>query len=159
MKQILILLLIFVTFSCSVSTEPEFKKIQNIYPKTVSATLIEIDSEAVFYNPNNIGCIVKNVDIEVFVNGIAAGNARQKQDISINSKGEFIVPLVAKFTPLQLLNSKIDILNGGINKLLNNEAEIQYKGNVTLEKLGLSYTFDIDKTEKLDLAKKENNAL
>jgi len=154
MKNLILFLLSLLFFSaCNISAEPEFRKIDNIYPSKVTLSIIEIDANAVFYNPNDIGCIVKDVDITVFVNGISAGKAKQSQAISIDSKGEFSVPLKTTFTPFQLLNNKLDILNGSINKLLNNKMKVQYLGNVTLEKLGLSYTFEIDKTEEIKLQK------
>lgn len=155
MKNTILLLLTFLLFTaCNVSLEPEFKKITNIYPKKVTVSIIEVEANAVFYNPNDVGCTVKDVDITVFVNGVSAGKAKQTQPISIDSKGDFIVPLSTTFSPLELLDNKMDILNGSIGKLLNNEMEIQYLGSVTLEKVGLSYAFEIDETQNIKLQKK-----
>ncbi len=154
MKKIFFLLIVCITTSsCTFSSKPEFKKIDNINPKNISLSNIEIEANAVFYNPNDIGCIVKDIDITVLVNGTAIGKTLQNKRVSISKKGDFSIPLTASFSPIQLLDNKKDIINGGLASLLSNEIEVQYLGNITVEKLGASYPIKIDKTENIKLKK------
>lgn len=148
-----LLVVLFVAISCKVSDEPEFVKMENIFPTKVSVLNVEIVSDAIFNNPNDVGCELVSTDITVLVNGNEMGKASQAKNVEISSKGEFTIPLKVSFSPTKLLENKDDILSSSLPNLLSQKIEISYKGTITLKKAGVSFDVPVDKTDEISLKK------
>jgi LEA14-like dessication related protein len=88
-----------------------------------------LKAEAVFYNPNNISGKLKNIRVEIFVNGKKAGVVDKDYKIKIPAKGEFSVPLEVKLNMKELgtLQTLLGLIGG-------KKFDIEYVG-----KLGLTY--------------------
>lgn len=154
MKKIVALFTVFVIItSCTVSSEPEFVKMDNIFPKKVSLLKVELTSDAVFFNPNDVGCELVATDITVLVNGNEVGKAKQAKNVDISSKGEFTIPLEVSFSPMKIIENKDDLLNSSLPNLLDQKVEVAYKGTVTLKKAGISFDIPVDKTDEIQLKK------
>lgn len=152
-KNSILFIILFIITSCTVSSEPKFVKIDNIYPQKVSLLGVELTSDAIFYNPNDIGCELVATDISVLVNGNEVGKANQAKNIEITSKGEFTIPLKISFSPMKIIESKEELLNNSLSNLLKQKVEITYKGTIMLKKAGISFEIPIDKTDEIQLKK------
>lgn len=154
MKKIILLLsIVSVVVSCSVSGEPEFVKMENIYPKTVSLLKVQLVSDAIFFNPNDIGCELVATDINVLVNGNEVGKATQAKNIEILSQGEFTIPLEVSFSPMKIIEDKENILKSSLPNILSQKVEVTYQGSVTLKKAGISFDVPVEKTDEILLKK------
>ncbi len=154
MKRILsFFTLILLVVSCTVSSEPEFIKIENIVPKKVSLLGVNIVSDAIFYNPNDIGCELVATDITVLINSNEVGKAKQTKNIEVLSKGEFIIPLEVSFLPMKLIEDSEAILTSSLPNLLNQKVTVTYSGKVSLKKAGVTFDIPIDKTDEILLKK------
>jgi len=89
-------------------------------------------AEAVFYNPNNIGGRLKNIDVEILVNGKKAGKVEKDYKIRIPAKGEFSVPLEVKLNMKEL--GLVDTILGMIG---GKKFDIQYVGKLKLSYRGI----------------------
>src|SRR5688572_23093108 len=76
------------------------RQVKDVVADATSEPLLK--AEAVFYNPNNISGRLKNIDIEIFVNGKKAGTVDKDYKIKIPAKGEFSVPLEVKLNMKEL---------------------------------------------------------
>lgn len=153
-KVITYLTVLIVVVACSVSSEPEFIKMENIFPKKVSMLKVQIVSDAVFYNPNDVGCELVATDITVLANGNEVGKATQTKNVEVSSKGEFTIPLEVSFSPMKLLEDRETLATTSLPNLLNKKVEVAYKGTVTLKKAGVSFDVPVEKTDEILLQKK-----
>ena len=149
MKKILLLTVFAIFASCSVSKSPKWVRMDSLKAESFSFKQIILVSDAVFFNPNDIGCTLVDSDIKVFVNGAEVGTAKQNKEVKAVSKGEFIVPLTVNFSPKKLISSNADLLNGTLSKILSGEVDVQYKGTFSLKKAGIPFTVPIDHSDKL----------
>jgi LEA14-like dessication related protein len=96
-------------------------------------------AEAVFFNPNNMGGKLKNIDVEIFVNGKKAGTVDKAYTIRIPAKGEFSVPLEVKLNMKELgtLDTILGMLGG-------KKFDIKYVGNLRLSYRGFPVKVPID---------------
>jgi len=96
-------------------------------------------AEAVFFNPNNMGGRLKNIDVEIFVNGKKAGKVDKDYTIKIPRNGEFSVPLEVKLNMKELgtLDTILGMLGG-------KKFDIKYVGNLHLSYHGFPVKVPID---------------
>lgn len=103
------------------------RQIKDVVADATSEPLLK--AQAVFYNPNNISGRLKNIDIEIFVNGKKAGTVDKDYKLKIPAQGEFTVPIEVKLNMKEL--GLIDTLLGMFG---GKKFDVQYVG-----KLRLSY--------------------
>lgn len=151
MKKLLLLTVLISFASCSVSKSPEWVRMDSLKAESFSFAQITLVSDAVFYNPNDIGCTLVDSDIKVFVNGVEVGTAKQNKEVKAVSKGEFIVPLTVNFSPKKLIKSNADLLNGTLSKILKEGVEVNYIGTFSLKKSGIPFTIPIEYEDNLKL--------
>lgn len=155
MKKLTIILagLAFIV-GCTVSESPEFIDMNNYQVKKVTMQEVVVTTDVNFHNPNDIGCSIVKTDIDVKANGVNVGKVDQNAAITIDANNNFHLPVSVKFSPKKVFGSKDgSLLNGMLNTLTSKEVELQYVGYVTINKLGIDYSIDIDETETIPLKK------
>jgi LEA14-like dessication related protein len=102
--------------------------------------------EAVFYNPNPQRMKLKEINIEVFVDGEKSAHANQKPNSLIPAHDEFTVPLEIRLSmkKIGLWDTVLDILSG-------KKYEIHYKGYIRVRIHGFAVKVPIDYTDELRL--------
>jgi LEA14-like dessication related protein len=105
-----------------------------------------LTADAIFYNPNNVRMKLKEINIEVFVNGKKSAHADQKLNSIIKAKSEFTVPLEVKLSlkELGLLDTLLSFLGG-------KKFEIYFKGHLRIKVHGFTIKVPVEHTEKLSL--------
>jgi LEA14-like dessication related protein len=98
-----------------------------------------LKAEAVFFNPNNISGKLKNIRVDIYVNGKKAGTVDKKYTIRIPANGEFSVPLEVKLNMKELgtLDTILGVLGG-------KKFDIKYVGKLHLSYHGLPVNVPID---------------
>ncbi|MBW1297727.1 hypothetical protein [Aquimarina litoralis] len=152
MKKFLFLSTIFaILSSCSVSKKPEFLHISKIDVKNVSMRNITINADAVFMNPNNVGGKLSIDDMHIFVDNIDVGTI-SSEEFDVPSKDEFKVPLEGTFSMSKIYeNNKNNLLNSVIKMVQTDSLNVQYKGNIKYHLGNFSYTYKIEKEQKVSL--------
>lgn len=98
-----------------------------------------LKAEAVFFNPNKITGKLKNIEVDIFVNGKKAGNVNKAYKIKIPANGEFTVPLEVK------LNMKeIGTLDAILGMIGGKKFDIKYVGKLNLSYHGVPVRVPID---------------
>ena len=98
-----------------------------------------LKASAVFYNPNDMRGRLKNIDIDIFVNGKKAGSVKQDFKIVIPAKGEFSVPLEVKLNmkELGLLDTILGMIGG-------KKFDVRYVGKLRLTYHGIPFKVPVD---------------
>jgi len=138
MKNFFILILIAV-FSCTPKEEIVLKDIRNINLQTgLNGTPI-LNAMAVFHNPNKTKMILREISVEVFVDGKMAATSDQKLETKIPSKDDFTVPLEVKLNlkELGLLDTLFGFLTGKSH-------EVRFSGFVRVKVHGVLLKIPID---------------
>ena len=149
MKRLIILSTIWVIFfSCSVKEKPEFLSVENVEVIESTSKYITITADALFMNPNDIGGNLKTEEIKVFVNDNQLASVSTKS-FKVPAKKEFSIPLKANIPTDSIFSNKN--LGGLIGSLFSKKIKVQYKGDIIYKVFGFSYTYNIDKTERIKI--------
>jgi len=145
MKATFFYFLLFVlAASCVPNEDVVLRSIKNQTLETDSTGEQILRTDAIFYNPNNVRMKLKEINVEVFVNGKKTAHADQKFNSLIKAKSEFTVPLEIKLSlkEMGLLDTILSFLGG-------KKYEIQFKGHLRIRVHGLSFKVPVDYKEEL----------
>ena len=135
-------------FSCSVKEKPEFLSVENIKVIESTSKYVTITADALFMNPNDIGGNLKTDEIKVFINDNQLTSV-STENFKVPAKKEFSIPLKANIPTDSIFSNKN--LGGLIGSLFSKKIKVQYKGDITYKVFGFSYTYNIDKTERIKI--------
>lgn len=142
-----ILMLSFVVLLGCVSQqyeEPDFLGIENVEVTRVAGTDAQLSGDAIFYNPNDKGIKLKEVNVAVELEGKKIGKISQELATKIPAASEFTVPLNASFDL-----SDMGIMNGIISILGGKKVKVRYHGSIKVSRFGYPQTIDVDHTEEI----------
>jgi LEA14-like dessication related protein len=120
-----------VLFSCSKPDQDiVLRQVRDVVADATSDPMLK--AEAVFYNPNDISGKLKNIDVDIFVNGKKAGSVKKDYRIKIPAKGEFTVPLEVSLNmkELGLMDTILGMIGG-------KKFDVEYVGNLRLNYKGI----------------------
>lgn len=133
----------FIISGCRVPDEEiQLKQIRDVVADASSDPLLK--AEAVFFNPNSVSGRLKNIDVEIFVNGKLAGSVKKEYHISIPANGEFTVPLEVKLNLKELgtLETLLGMLGG-------RKLDVKYLGDLRVKYRGIPITVPVDYKSEL----------
>jgi len=105
-----------------------------------------LKGEAVFYNPNNARMKLKEVNVDVFVDGKKSAVVKQKFNAVIRPQSEFTVPL-----EIQLSLKDIGLLDTLFSLLGGKQYEIHFLGNIRIHVRGIPIRVPVDYTDQTRL--------
>ncbi len=118
--------------SCTPKEEIVFKGVKNV---VVEAQGIEpiLTAEALFNNPNKVRMKLKEIHVDVLIDGKLSAKVRQDLKLSIPAMSDFSVPLTAHLSlkELGLVDTIINLIGG-------KKYEIQYIGFVRVAMHGIT---------------------
>ena len=147
-KVIILSTVILLFFSCSVKEKPQFIKVDNIEVLESNSEFLILSADAYFINPNDIGGQLKSDGIKVFVNSNEMATV-SSESFKVPAKKEFSIPLKASISIDSIFSNK----NIGrlIGSLFSKKVKVQYKGNIKYKALGMTYTYEVDKSEDIKI--------
>ena len=139
------LLVIFLT-GCVPKEEVVLRSIKNEKLETAEDGNQILKADVIFYNPNNIRMKLKEINVEVFVDGKKSAHAEQKFNSLIKAKSEFTVPLEVKLSlkDLGLLDTILAFLGG-------KKYEINFKGHLRIKVNGFTFKVPVNHTEEFSM--------
>ncbi len=138
--------------ACTLTETPSFINVDNVIVKEAKSKSVSIDADLVFYNPNDLGVRLVKIDIHPIVNKVDMGTVKTTKEVTIESKGNFEIPVNFSFNPKAMWKEEKGALIGSlINTFSNKPVKVQYKGVVTLEIAGISFDIPVDYTEDVIL--------
>ncbi|MCD8528966.1 MAG: LEA type 2 family protein [Chitinophagales bacterium] len=112
--------------------------------KNLSASNVEIEGVAVFYNPNYVGINVDKIDIDIFANDILVGHVAQSEPTEIAKRSNFYLPMKVSFNPQKLFKDDLQsILNAALNSYLNSKVDLRYEGKASFNVKKLPFSIPI----------------
>ncbi len=134
------------TFSCVPKEEVVFKGVKNISIETDQQNEPILQAEALFYNPNKVQMKLKEIYVDVLVNGKPSAQVRQNLKLSIPAESDFSVPVAA-----QLSLKELGLLDTIVNLLGGKKYDIQYAGFVRIAVHGVTIKVPFTYQEELRL--------
>jgi LEA14-like dessication related protein len=142
------LLLVFISafYSCKKPQSFDYKDLKNFRLENVGADKARVSMDLVYFNPNNYGVNLKNVNCDIFLDSSFVGKFVLDTMMRIPKNSEFTVP--AKMD--------VDVKNifkNSLNLLFNKDVKIAAKGSTRVGKGGLYVTipFNYEGKHKLNL--------
>lgn len=105
-----------------------------------------LKGEAVFFNPNNARMKLKEINVDVLIDGKKSAVVKQKLNSLIKARSEFTVPL-----EIQLSLKDINLLDTLFSLLGGKQYEVHFLGNIRIHIRGLPIKVPVDYTEKTRL--------
>jgi LEA14-like dessication related protein len=136
-----------VIISSCVPKEPvEFRGVKNILLDTNISGEPLLTGQAIFYNPNHLRMKLKEVNVEVWINGKKSAQVDQKPDLAIQGNSEFSVSVVVKISlkEIGLLNTVLSLFGG-------KKYEIEYRGYVRIHVHGVTVKIPIRYKDEIRL--------
>ena len=140
------LILALIISSCVPNKVIVLRKVRNVVIETVSEGTPVLRGDAVFYNPNSVRMKLKEISVEVFVDGEKSAHADQKLNSVIPANDEFTVPL-----EIRLTLKKIGIWDTVVNLLSGKKYEIYLKGYIQVRVHGVGVKVPVDYRDEIRL--------
>jgi LEA14-like dessication related protein len=144
--RLLGVLMLALVISCVPKEQVVFKGVKNISVREGSGTDPELTADAFFYNPNNVKMKLKEINVDVLVNGKRSAQVRQDIKLDIPAQGDFQVPLVARLSlkELGLLDTIFNLLGG-------KKYEVEYAGFIRVAVHGVTIKVPVKYKEEIKL--------
>ncbi len=139
MKKVFGLGLLLLVLSCVPKEQVVLKDIKNIEMKTGLSGQPLLTGDAVFHNPNKLRMLLREINIEVFVDGKKAAHSDQQMEAQIPAKDDFIIPLEVKLN-LQ----EIGLLDTLFGFLTGKSHEVKFLGFVRVKVHGVIVKIPVD---------------
>jgi LEA14-like dessication related protein len=103
-----------------------------------------LKAEAVFFNPNDASGRLRNINVDIFVNGKKVGRVEKDYKIKIPANSEFSVPLEVKLNMKEL--GLVDTILGMIG---GKKFDVKYVGKLGLTYKGIPIRVPVDYTSQI----------
>lgn len=117
----IILSLILLATSCAPKDPVVFKGVKNIRINADAKDGPQLDADVFFYNPNKVKSKLKEISVDILVDGKKAGHVKQELKLPIPAESDFSVPVEAhlSFKEIGLLDAVLRIFGAKIRSHLH----------------------------------------
>lgn len=142
---------VFLTFSlllmtaCLPKEQVVFKTVKNIELTSADGKLL-LKGDAVFYNPNKTQTKLKEIDVDVLVNGKKAASVDQQMNLVVKGKSDFTVPIEA-----ELALGEINLLDAVVGFLGGKTYQVTFAGNLRVAVHGVTVKVPVKYNETVKL--------
>ncbi|MBX2913919.1 MAG: LEA type 2 family protein [Cyclobacteriaceae bacterium] len=139
-----LVMLFLVVQACAPKEDIVFKGIKNVEVQVGSNNNPQLLAKAFFHNPNSMGMKLKEIHVDVLVDGKLSAEVRQKMKLKIAPRSDFMVPLEATLSlkELGLLDTIKNLLGG-------KKYEVQYIGFVRVAVHGITLKVPVKHREEM----------
>lgn len=120
-------------FSCKKPTAFDYRDVKNIKINSFGLNTSKVSMDLVFFNPNNFGVNLKNVNCNIYIDSNYLGQFVLDTLMHIPKSSEFIFPASMEVNMKGLFQNSLSIL-------FNKEVTIAAKGTTRVGKGGLYVT-------------------
>ena len=152
-KYAVLLLLLLSVMSCTVTEEPTFVKVKDIYLKKLNNNEYALNGQLVYHNPNDVGGTLTNINLKLNLDEYFLGDFNKDLNIPIVSNSDFEVPLSHNidFSKLKLDQELFTLL---LSAAMSKEVDFSYKGDVKLKIAGVQFTLPVESSQTIPFSKK-----
>lgn len=134
-------------YGCQKPEAPDFKSIDNIDISLNGFASADLKCDARFYNPNDNTITLKNVNLDIDVDGKFLTNINREYDLKLEPNADFSIPVKANI-PFKNVDLK-DVM--AIMKNTVGEKAFRFRGNIRVKMYGLNFNIPIDHLENIDI--------
>ncbi len=140
------LFLLFFVYCCAPKEPVVFKGIKNIILDLGINGKPVLKADVFFFNPNKLKIKLKEVNIEVLVDGTQSAEVKHSLDVIVPGESDFSVPIVAQLTLKEsgLLDTMVGLLGG-------KKYEVALFGYIRISVHGVSVKVPVSQKEELKL--------
>jgi LEA14-like dessication related protein len=146
MRIILGILSIVLLTACNKPQSFEYRGIQNLKVDSIGLVSSKISLELIYFNPNNFGVDLHNVNCDVYINHNYLGKYVLDTVMHIAKRSEFTIP--------SSMNVDMkNIFKNALGTFLSKQVLVELKGSTRVGKSGIFITFPFDYSamEKLSM--------
>jgi len=146
LSSFVMILYCIVLFACVPKEEIVFKGVKNIAVDLSNSGKPILKADVDFYNPNKVKVKLKEVKVEVFVDGVKSATVDHDLDVAIAGQSDFSVPIVAELALKQtnLLDAVVGLLGG-------KKYEVVFKGYIRIKVHGFPVKIPVAQKQELKL--------
>lgn len=149
MRIAFIFLVTTLTFSACKFEEPvAFKLIDDVKIESIRNGIVTLSAKAVFNNPNEIKGKLKDVDIQVNLDGKTLAQITQVETLAIAPNAEFSIPINIQF---KMADAQQGLLNNLMNILTGNYIKLHFIGDIKVSTFIVSQKVKVDYYEEVKL--------
>ena len=133
--RLILLAFLLITFiaACTKPQSFEYRGMQNLKVDSIGLVSSRISLDLIYFNPNNFGVNLKNVNCEVYVNHNYLGKYVLDTMMHIAQRSEFTIPSTMN---VDMKN----VLKNALGTFLSNEVLVELKGSTKVGKSGIFIT-------------------
>ncbi|MBS1506876.1 MAG: hypothetical protein JSS79_09525 [Bacteroidetes bacterium] len=133
-------------FSCVPKEQVVFKGVNNIGIDMGADGKPVIKADVLFYNPNKMKMKLKDIDVEVFVDGNKSAEVKHAINLVVPPAADFSVPIVGTLSLKQsgFLDAVVGLLGG-------KKYEVVFKGNIRIVVHGITIKVPVAQKQELKL--------
>jgi len=144
----LVFLFFILFYNCTFTEKPTFVGIENIKIVDSNIKTITLNSEALFYNHNDVSGQLETKDLKVYINDSEVAQFKTEK-FEVPKKKEFTIPLTIEIKTDSIINNKS--LGGLLGSFVSQQLKVQYKGSLNYKIFGYSSSYPVDVTQTLKL--------
>ena len=133
-------------FACVPKEEIIFKGVKNIAVDLSNSGKPVLKADVDFYNPNKTKVKLKEVNVEVFVDGVKSASVKHDLDITIAGNADFSVPIVA-----ELILKQTNFLDAVVGLLGGKKYDVVFKGYIRIKVHGFPVKIPVAQKQELKL--------
>ena len=137
-----------VVSACQAPIAPEFKDVKDLKVSLSGFTSAKITGEALFYNPNRATLNIRNLDMNVAVDGEPVTHIKKEFNIEAKGMSDFTVPIDLK---VSLKDLQINSISSALNMLKGDKKVVHFKGKIGVKVYGIKFKVPVDHKEELKL--------
>ena len=139
-------LLVMLFSTCVPEEQVVLRSIKDVVVDAGEGGNARLTAEAIFYNPNRVRMKLKEINVEVLVEGKKSAHAEQKFNVDIPNQAEFSVPLEVQLSlkDMGLLDTLLSLFGG-------KKYEIRYVGYIRVKVHGITLKVPIDYKDEIKL--------
>lgn len=132
--------------ACVPKEQIVFKGVKDIAVDMSDSGKPVLKAEVYFYNPNKVKMKLKEVNVEVSVDGSKSADVKHELDVAISGESDFSVPIVAQLSLKQnnLLDAVVGLLGG-------KKYEVIFKGYIRVRVHGITIKIPVSQKQELKL--------
>jgi LEA14-like dessication related protein len=148
LKNCLLLLpLLYLLSACSID-EPEFLGVSDIEVISANTKNIVVEGKAHFHNPNNTKLTIKEVNVEVEIDGNAVGKVMQTLEQEVDKNADFSLPLRIDFPPSKIFDN---LLSSMMKMTTGQKFKVRYNGYARAKAHGITVKVPVKSTQEVNI--------
>lgn len=116
-------------------------KVTGLRIKSITSSLVSLDIDAKIYNASNVEATVKQMYLDVSINGIRVGNVNEVKDISILPQASSDITFNFAFNPRLISKNILDVVSLSVQA---KDLTIDFKGYVKVKSSFITATIPFE---------------